>query len=281
MEIKLKKQMEYLQKEVILHSVDLDDDIDDFKVDIGFYEAEDNLLAISPRCVRCNLCFEVCPVDAISPSTIVKRANIEDNCVKCEICAKSCPIDCVYVIKTKSVMNGEEKEEDIVYSLKKVKVPHRILRLESISIDRTKCESCGDCTKFCPTKAITLKDKSIIEAADDTDYQNLEDKKYPYIEENICIACGSCANLCPNDNISLERILGPIFVTKTLNINQEACVQCSLCEENCPVEAIKVEADKIVLDDSKCIKCNVCSSKCPVSALNLKNLSDISGEINS
>ena len=279
MEIKLKKQMKNLQKEVILHSVDLDDDIDDFEVDIGSYEAHDRLLAVSPHCVRCNLCFEECPVDAISPSTIVKRANIEDNCVKCEICAKSCPIDCVYVIETKSEMNGEE--EDIVYSLKKVKVPHRILRLGAISIDRGKCESCNNCTKFCPTKAITLKDKSIIEAADDTEYPNLEDKKYPYIEENICIACGSCVNLCPNDNISLERILGPLIVTKALNINQDACVQCSLCEENCPVEAIKVEKDKVVLDDSKCIKCNVCSSKCPVSALTLKSLSEDSENINS
>jgi len=174
-------------------------------------------------------------------------------------------------METKSEMSGEE--DDIIYGLKKVKVPHRILRLGSISIDRTKCETCKNCTKFCPTKAITFKDKSIIEVAEDTTYPYLEDKKYPYIEEKICIACGSCASLCPDDAISLERILGPVIVTKTLSINQDDCVQCLLCEENCPVEAIKLEKDKVVLDDSKCIRCNVCSSKCPVSALSLKNLS--------
>ncbi|MBZ9571342.1 4Fe-4S binding protein [Methanobrevibacter sp. TMH8] len=271
MEIKLKKQMKNLEKEVILKSVDLDDDIDDFEVDIGAYEADDKFITVSPRCVRCNLCFEECPVNAVSPPTFVKRAKIEDNCVKCEICAQSCPVSCIYVMETKSKMDGEEKE--INYQLKETKVPHRVLRMDSILIDRTKCENCKNCIKFCPTNAITLKDKSIIEAADNTSYPYLENEKYPYIEEKLCVGCGSCANLCPNNGITLERVLGPIFVTKSLCIDQDACVQCFLCEETCPVDAIKLEGDKVILDDEKCIKCNVCSSKCPVNALSLKNLS--------
>ena len=277
MEIKLNKQMKDLQKEVVLKSVDLGDDIDDFEVDIGSYEVYDKFITISPRCVRCNLCFEVCPVDAISPPTFLKRANIEDNCVKCEICAKSCPISCIHVMETKSEINIED--EDVKYQLREIKVPHRILRMENISIDRAKCENCKNCIEFCPTEAITLKDKSIIEAADNTIYPYLEDKKYPYIEEKLCIGCGSCVNLCINGGITLKRILGPIIATKTLNINQDACVQCLLCEENCPAEAIKLEKDEVVLNDSKCIKCNVCSSKCPVSALSLKNISTISEDI--
>jgi len=272
MEIKLKKQMKNLKKEVVLKSVDLDNDIDDFKVDIGAYESENNFITISPLCIRCNICFDECPVDAISSSTIIKRANIEDNCVKCEICAKSCPISCIYVMESKSKMSGEN--EDINYQLKKVEVPHRVLRMESISIDRSKCEDCKECIKFCPTKAITLKDKSIIESAENNIYPYLEDKQYPYIDKNICIGCGSCVNLCENDVISLERFLGPIIVTKSLSINQDYCVQCLLCEENCPVDAIKLKGDKVVLNDEKCIKCNVCSNKCPVGALKLKNLAD-------
>jgi len=277
MEIKLNKQMKNLQKEIILKSVDLGDDINDFEVDIGSYEVYDNYITVSPRCVRCNICFEVCPVGAVSPPTFLKRANIEDNCVKCEICAKSCPISCIYVMKTKSEINAENG--DVKYRLRETKVPHRVLRMENISIDRSKCENCKNCIEFCPTGAITIKDKSIIEAADNTTYPYLEDKKYPYIEEKLCIGCGFCANLCINDSITLKRILGPIIVTKTLSINQDACVQCMLCEENCPAEAIKLEKDKVVLNDSKCIKCNVCSSKCPVSALSLKNISAISEDI--
>ena len=270
MEIKLKKQMKYLQKEVTLKSIDLNDDIADFKIDIGVYEAEDSFIAVSSRCIRCNICFEECPFDAISPSSIYKRAKIKNNCVKCEICAKSCPVSCINVLKTKVNINGEE--EDIFYELKKIKVPHRILRMENISIDRTKCEDCNECIKFCPTNAITLKDKSIIEIAEDTTFPYLEEKKYPFINEKLCIGCGSCVNLCQNYAISLKRFLGPIIPTKNLSINQDYCVQCLLCEENCPVDAIHLNGDKIVLDEDKCIKCDVCSTKCPVGALDLKKI---------
>lgn len=270
MQIKLKKQMKNLQREVVFKSVDLDDDIDNFEVDIGAYEVDDKLLTISLRCVRCDSCVEECPVDAISSSSIVKRARIKDNCVKCEICAQTCPVSCIYVMKTKSAIN--EEYDDIESQLKEIKVPHRLLRMTTISIDRTNCENCENCVKFCPTKAITLKNKSIIEAADNTTYPNLEDKDYPYIEEKLCVGCGSCANICNNERIHLERILGPVVVTKNLRIDQDACVKCYLCEETCPVDAIKLDGDKVVLDNNKCIRCNVCSSKCPVNALNLKDL---------
>lgn len=270
MEIKLKKQMKNLQKEIVLKSVDLDDAIDDFEVDIGAYEVNDKLITISHRCVRCDLCVEECLVDAISSSSIAKRSRIKDNCVKCEICAQTCPVSCIYIMNTKSAINQEY--DDLEYQLKEVKVPHRVLRMKSISIDRSKCEDCGNCIRFCPTKAITLKNKSIIEVADNITYPNLEDKNYPYIEEKLCIGCGSCANLCNNGGINLEKVLGPVIVTKNLCIDQDACVQCYLCEETCPVDAIKLDGDKVVLDENKCIKCNACSSKCPVNALTLKDL---------
>ena len=271
MEIKFKKQLKNLQRETILKSVDLDDDIDDFEVDIGTIEEDDKLITISPRCVRCNLCVEECPVDAISPPNNVKIAKIEDNCVKCDICVQSCPISCIHIMETKSTIT--EESVDVEYYLNEVKVPHRVCRMESIDIDRTKCENCEECIKFCPTKAITLKNKSIIEAADNTKYPYLEDKNYPFIEKNLCVGCGSCANLCNSNAITLLRILGPTILTKKLHIDQSACVQCLLCEENCPVDAINLKGDQVVLDDEKCIRCNVCSSKCPVSALSLKDFS--------
>ena len=38
MEIKLKKQIETLEREITLKSVDLDEDVDDFNVDIRDYQ---------------------------------------------------------------------------------------------------------------------------------------------------------------------------------------------------------------------------------------------------
>jgi len=272
MKVKLKKDMKNLHREVVLKSVDLDDDIDDFEVDIGSYEVEDKFFTVSPRCVRCDICVEQCPVDAILPSTAFRTARIQDRCVKCEVCAQSCPVSCIYVMETKSVIDDESK--DVEYKIEQVKVPHRVLRMEDIFIDRTICKGCanfrGDCINFCPTKAITLKHKSFIEEADGIEYPFLKDRKYPYIDKNLCIGCGSCAKLCNRNAISLERYLGPILKTYNLSVDQDTCVQCYLCEETCPAEAIKLEGDKLIFDEEKCIKCHVCSSKCPVNALTLE-----------
>ena len=268
MEIKLKKNIKDLQKEVILKSINMDNDFGDFKLKIGNYEANGQFVTISPLCVRCNLCVEECPVDAITPSTSVKRSKIKDNCVKCEICAQTCPVSCIRFIETNSIMN--EEEDNVEYFLKDKIVPHRIIRMEKIEFLRENCSSCGTCTKFCPTKAISLLDKSLIEAADNKTYPNLKDGKYSYIKESLCIGCGSCANLCSRNVINLQRTIGPVIETKFLDIDQDRCVGCSLCEENCPVEAIILKNGKVVLDNKSCIKCNLCSNKCPVNALSLR-----------
>ncbi|MDR2967472.1 MAG: 4Fe-4S binding protein [Methanobacteriaceae archaeon] len=268
MEIKLKKKIKDLQKEIILKYTDFDNDIEDFKLKTEDYEANEKIIAISSRCIRCNLCVEECPVDAITSSSSTKTPKIKNNCVKCEICVQTGPISCIYIIEATSFIN--EENDDVEYFLKEKKVPHRILRMEKIELNREKCSSCGTCTKFCPTNAISMKDKSIIEAADNKSYPKLEEGKYPYIKKNLCIGCGACVNLCSQGVFDLERTLGPVIETKLLDINQDACVGCSLCEENCPVEAISLKNGNIVLDNESCIKCNLCSSKCPVNALSLR-----------
>ncbi|MCL2157521.1 MAG: 4Fe-4S binding protein [Methanobrevibacter sp.] len=267
MEMKLKKKLENLQNEAILKSSDFDEDIEDFKLKTDDFEANDKFISISSLCIRCNLCVEECPVNAITSSTSRKIPQIKDNCVKCEICLQTCPITCIYLMEATSVIN--EEHEYVEYFLKDKKVPHRILRMEKIDINREKCVSCGTCTKFCPTKAISLKDKSIIEAAHNKTYPNLKNKEYPYIKKSLCIGCGSCTNLCPQGVINLQRTLGPIIESKVLTIAQDVCVGCGVCEENCPVEAIELSNGIVSLDNDTCIKCNVCSKKCPVNALSL------------
>ena len=160
MEIKLKKQIETLEREITLKSVDLDEDIEDFNVDIHDFNDQEKLITISPRCVRCNLCVEECPINVISSSTWLKKAKIGEDCVQCEICAQTCPVSCIYVWDAESVI----KEDDSVeYTLKEIKVPHRTLKMEDISINRNECIGCGSCLKYCPTNAISLRTKEFIE----------------------------------------------------------------------------------------------------------------------
>ncbi|GAA5818903.1 MAG: 4Fe-4S binding protein [Methanobrevibacter sp. CfCl-M3] len=291
MEIKFKKQMEDIQKEVVLKSVDLDEDAKDFHIDIGDYETKNRMFTISPRCVHCDLCVKECPVNAISSATMVRRSKVNDNCVKCEICAKTCPVSCIYVIEVKSKLDN--KANQVTYSLEEVKVPHRILKMKEIAIDHKKCVTCGNCAKFCPTNAVSLrrvwaetetfeevsahnslfKDVNPLRIDEVMKVENT-DEKYTHINNALCVGCGSCSNLCPQSAITLKRYLGSIIQTKRLLISQDTCVQCHLCEESCPVDAIKLENGRVVLDNDKCIKCDVCHNKCPVVALTLENIDE-------
>lgn len=249
MDVTFKKKKDVLEGEVALKSRDLEDSQEGFKGEIEDCTLNEKFITISPECVRCNLCVEECPVNAIDDSKFTKPAKILDNCVKCEICAQSCPVNCIHVIESTSHV----EEEEVKYHLKDTKVPHRRLRMETIDVDPDKCNSCSNCVKFCPTEAIKVPEGEIA-----------------FIDKDACVGCGACANVCPEEAIELVRELGPVIKTKELLVDQETCVQCQVCEENCPVDAIKIDEDSVLLDKEKCILCDVCSTKCPVGALKLE-----------
>lgn len=283
MELKLKKQIDKLENEIRFKSVDLEEDMNDFSIDIHNYKTNNKLITISPRCIRCNLCAEECPIGAVQSATWFREAKIEDNCVQCEICAQTCPISCIYVLEAESTIKSDDVDDKKVeYFLKDIPVRHRLLNMESISVTRNICVGCGSCTKFCPTKAISLKSESFIKEHGEkiaSDYEigidtidfNTDsngERLYSYVEEDLCIGCGSCKNLCMHGAINLERDLGPVIIYSHIDVNQDKCVGCFLCEENCPVNAIRIVEGQVVLDDEKCIRCQECTGRCPVEALN-------------
>jgi ferredoxin len=249
MDVTFKKDRKELQGEVKIKSMEIEHIDEDFQPEIEECSLKQKFITISPECVRCNLCVEECPVDAITEAKSDKQPRITDKCVKCDICAETCPIGAVKILETTSDVN-----EEVKFHVKEEKVPHRKLKLKNITVDEEKCEGSGECVKFCPTSAISMK------------------KGKAVVDTSLCIGCGACANVCPENAIVLERDLGSIIKTKKLLVDQETCVQCMVCEENCPVEAIQLEGDEVVLSEDKCILCNVCSTKCPVGALKLEGI---------
>ena len=100
MDITFKKKKDALVGEVVAKSTNLEHGVEDFKAEIENCSLGQKFITISPECVRCNLCAEECPVDAIDDAKLTKPAKILDNCVKCEICAQTCPVNSIKVIES-------------------------------------------------------------------------------------------------------------------------------------------------------------------------------------
>lgn len=269
MNISFDKQISSLEREILLKSVEIHDSGDDFQFELNKFFSQKEIIAIAPRCIRCNMCVDQCPVDAIEPANIFKIAKITHDCVKCEICVQTCPVSAIKLIDNKVSYNHDEGAEAIEYNLASISRPHRVVRMNDISIDYSDLANYDNCAKFCPTDAFTLEFKSYFEELGiDVDIELEDDVLYPVINKKLCIGCGACVQFCENDSVKLDRTIGPIVHTKNLEINQDECVNCYLCEENCPVEAIWLDEEKVVLNNDKCIRCINCTSHCPVGALN-------------
>jgi len=269
MNISFDKQISSLEREILLKSVEIHDSGDDFQFELNKFFSQKEIIAIAPRCIRCNMCVDQCPVDAIEPANIFKIAKITHDCVKCEICVQTCPVSAIKLIDNKVSYNHDEGDVAIEYNLASISRPHRVVRMNDISIDYSDLANYDNCAKFCPTDAFTLEFKSYFEELGiDVDIELEDDVLYPVINKKLCIGCGACVQFCENDSVKLDRTIGPIVHTKNLEINQDECVNCYLCEENCPVEAIWLDEEKVVLNNDKCIRCINCTSHCPVGALN-------------
>ena len=227
MNVSFIKQMKNLEREVLMKSVELDDDGEDFKFELEDFSAEDEIIAIAPRCVRCNTCVGECPVNAIEPANIFRIAKITDKCVKCEICVQTCPVSAIKLINNSVIYDAEDEREVIQYSVANIRSPHRVVRMNNISIDYSVDDNnWDDCANLCPTNAFTLEFREFFENRNmDLGIELIDDELYPYINEKMCIGCGACREISLNDfAIELDRYIGPIVHSRVIEINHEACV---------------------------------------------------------
>ncbi len=136
-----------------------------------------SLKNLTRHCTACQLCVGACPNGVLTPSSKLdnfmqpemsfSRGYCRPECNKCgEVCPAGA-IKPISVDEKVSTQIGRARwiEKNCIVSAKDVK--------------------CFNCSRKCPTGAITMVENSRFE------------NKIPIIDTEKCIGCGACENLCP------------------------------------------------------------------------------------
>lgn len=77
------------------------------------------------------------------------------------------------------------------------------------------------------------------------------------------ISISDCPNACSRPQIFDIGLIGACRPEVTV----EPCTQCRACVEACKEDAVSIEEDVPVVDDSKCLYCGQCTRVCPTGTL--------------
>jgi len=154
--------------------------------------------AFLSTCVRCGLCMQVCPTQALQadlaesglegPGTPVLVPRIGYCSFSCNACGQTCPVGAIPPLSLK------EK---------------RLSKIGRAVIDHDRClawgqhENCLVCEEMCPLpqKAITLEKSGFSR----TDLPG-EELLLPVVNSDRCIGCGICENKCPVSGEAAIRV---------------------------------------------------------------------------
>ncbi|TFF88572.1 MAG: 4Fe-4S dicluster domain-containing protein, partial [Promethearchaeota archaeon] len=214
------------------------------------------------KCVKCFLCEETCPKDAIEANVTVKKkeeivkypegVSFKDldikgdikidyeKCTYCKLCDKLC--DALEIIPTEaSPLN--------VYAGKRIEV----------YLDE--CDYCGLCEEICPVDAIEVSCETPVER----EIGEISVEGSIDVDEDKCIYCNWCGTVCFEDAIKVEKEFEGELILQKL----EQCdpMGCQACIKICPTKAWYIpqgkDEEKIAVDEDFCIYCGSCELSCP------------------
>lgn len=127
-------------------------------------------------------------------------------------------------------------------------------------------------------KKITKEDAlEILQKTEEAGLVHFVDNCQGEIQHN----CNCCGCACWNVGTIRKRILPRDSFMATYYMRttaKDTCNACGECVEICPVQALKLEADSVIVDEEWCIGCGVCATVCPTGSVKLRARSDKNGQ---
>jgi ferredoxin len=83
----------------------------------------------------------------------------------------------------------------------------------------------------------------------------------------ICNCCSCCCGAMQAWQNGIPMLVSSGYVSR---VYPDSCTGCGNCVEYCQFGAVKLENDRVAVDEKKCMGCGVCVSKCSTDTLHLE-----------
>jgi energy-converting hydrogenase A subunit P len=163
-------------------------------------------LLTGKECTHCLLCMMICPapgaIEVLKSGDGWEPHVALGHCIRCGLCVEVCPEGVLLsgrILESKFYDNTGYSHEF------------------HISIDRTLCMKCGNCSVACPVNK--EEDPQLAgtgTGASDEVIMRIKDGEMRVLHEEKCTGCKTCEETCPNGAIKVARVVEGIHEEEEL-----------------------------------------------------------------